>query len=87
MAARRTTVLTVVAVLGCVLVPAGVALVASGFSAGHDGRTVAGILLGIAGLVCFRIPSWARRIRVLTRTGLALHVADDENDGRGTPPG
>ena len=87
MATRRTKVPTVVAVLGCALVPAGVVLVASGSSTGHDGLTVAGIVLGLAGLVCFRILSWARRIRGMTRTGLAFHVGDDEKDRPGTPPG
>jgi hypothetical protein len=79
-------VLTVVAVLGCVLVPAGAALVASGLSGERDGRTVAGILLGLAGLVCFRVLSWARRIRLMTRAGLALHVDDNPPDERRTPP-
>jgi hypothetical protein len=70
----------VVAVLGCVLVPAGVVLVASGVSGDHDGSTVAGILVGLAGLVCLRILWWARRIRMMTRAGLAFHVDEDSDD-------
>jgi len=70
-------VLTVVGVLGCVLLPAGALLVLSGVHSGQDGRTVGGILLGLAGLVCLRVLSWARRIRLMTEAGHLLH-GDDE---------
>ena len=61
-ATRRTTWLVVVAVLGCLLLPLGVLLVWSGVGDDDGGRTVAGILLGLAGLVCLRILWWVRRI-------------------------
>jgi hypothetical protein len=76
-------VLVALAVAGCLLVPSGAALVATGVSGGHGGRTVAGILLGLAGLICFRILFWVRRVRLLTEAGLALH--GDEDDERGMP--
>lgn len=85
MATRRTTALAAVAVLGCLLVPTGVGLLASGVSGDSDGRTVAGILLSLTGLVCFRVLFWARRIRRMTQAGLALHVDDGSSDERGTP--
>ena len=84
MTTRRTTALTVVAALGCVLAPSGVALLASGVSGDSDGRTVAGILFCLTGLVCFRVLFWARRIRMMTQAGLALHADDDSSDERGT---
>jgi ABC-type Co2+ transport system permease subunit len=85
-ATRRTRVLVAVAVLGCVLVPTGVVLVAIGVSGHSDGRTVAGILLGLAGLACFRILYWTRRIRLMTQAGLAFHVDQDDTEGPGTTP-
>jgi len=81
-ATRRTTVLTVVAVLGCVLLPVGAVLVLVGVRNSHDGATVGGILLGLAGLVCFRILYWARRIRLMTQAGLAFHVEGDDPHDR-----
>lgn len=82
MATRRTTWLVVVAVLGCLLLPLGVLLVWSGVGDDDGGRTVAGILLGLAGLVCLRILWWVRRIRRMTQAGLAFHVeTDDGRDG------
>lgn len=80
MAARRS--LVVVAVLGCLLLPAGVLLVASGVADDSDGRTVAGILLGLAGLVCFRVLYWARRVRAMTQAGIAFHVDEAEERDR-----
>jgi hypothetical protein len=82
-ATRRTTWLVVVAVLGGLLLPLGVLLVWSGVGGDHGGRTVAGILLGLAGLVCLRILWWVRRIRRMTRAGLAFHVEDDAGRGGG----
>jgi ABC-type Co2+ transport system permease subunit len=84
-ATRRRRVLVAVAVLGCVLVPSGIVLVATGVSGDSDGRTVAGILLGLVGLVCFRILYWARRILLMTQAGLAFHV-DDHTEGPGNRP-
>lgn len=85
MTTRRTTWLVVVAVLGCVLLPLGVLLVWSGVTGDHGGRTVGGILLGLAGLVCLRILWWTRRIRRMTEAGLAFHVEDDRGpDGGGS---
>ena len=79
MATRRTTVLVVVAVLGSVLVPAGVLLVLDGVRHDHSGRTVGGILLGLAGLVCLRILWWVRRIRLMTQAGIAQHVPSEHD--------
>jgi hypothetical protein len=76
-ATRRTTWPVVVAVLGCVLLPLGALLVWSGVDGDHGGRTVSGILLGLVGLVCLRILWWLRRVRRMTRAGLAFHVDDD----------
>jgi hypothetical protein len=77
---RRTTVLAAVAVAGCVLVPGGAALLYLGTTRDHGGESVAGILALILGLVCLRVLFWVRRIRLLTRTGLAFR-----DDAR--PPG
>jgi hypothetical protein len=81
-ATRRTTWLVVVSVLGCLLLPVGAFLVWSGVDGDHGGRTVAGILLGLAGLVCLRILWWTRRIRWMTQAGVAFHV-----DTHGPPEG
>jgi drug/metabolite transporter (DMT)-like permease len=72
-------VLTVVAVLGCLLLAGGALLVLDGYHQDDGGRTVIGILLGLAGLVCFRILYWTRRIRLMTRAGLAFHVDEDRH--------
>ena len=81
MAVPHSRVLIAVAVLGCLLVPCGVLLVASGVGGDDNGRTVAGILLGLAGLICLRILYWVRRVRAMTQAGLAFHVDDDEDSG------
>jgi hypothetical protein len=86
-ATRRTTVLIVAAVLGCLLLPSGALLLVSGVRTGHDGRTVSGILLGIAGLACLRVLMWARRIRLMTRAGLALRGDRDEGADDGGDDG
>lgn len=85
MAGRRPGPLAVVAALACLLVPAAVILVASGVSDDRHGRTVVGILVGVAGLVCLRVLYWARRVRAMTQAGLALHGKDDQRDERGHP--
>jgi hypothetical protein len=84
---RRTTVLTAAAVLACLLVPAGIALLALGVSSGQDGRTVSGIVLTLLGLVCLRVLTWARRIRRMTEAGLALHGNEDSDSSADHPPG
>jgi hypothetical protein len=85
---RRTAVLTTTAVLACVVLPAGVTLLVSGASSGHDGRTVVGIVLALLGLVSLRILFWARRIRQLTRIGRSLHIEEQAgpNHGDGGDP-
>jgi hypothetical protein len=80
-ATRRTTALVAVAVLGCVLVPAGILLVIDGERSGHTGRTVGGILLALAGLVCWRVLSWARRIRLMTDAGLISQAPEHRDHG------
>ena len=79
MATRRTTVLVVVAVLGCVLLPLGAWLVWSGVDSDHGGRTVTGILLGLAGLICLRILWWVRRVRLMTQAGVAQHAPTERD--------
>ncbi len=79
MATRRTTVLVVVAMLGCVLTVVGALLVLDGFRHDHSGRTVGGILLGLAGLICLRILWWVRRIRLMTQAGIAQHVPTEHD--------
>jgi drug/metabolite transporter (DMT)-like permease len=81
--AARPRVLSALAVLGCLLLPAGAVLVATSVGGGHDGRTILGILLALAGLVCWRILYWVRRVRAMTRAGLAFST-DEE---RGERPG
>jgi hypothetical protein len=76
-ATRRTTALTVVAVLGCLTVAVGSYLVYTGVSADHDGRTVGGILLCLVGLICLRILHWVRKIRLMTEAGRLQHTEDD----------
>jgi hypothetical protein len=73
MTTRRTTVLAAVAVAGCVLVPGGAALLYLGATGDRGGESVAGILALVLGLACIRILFWVRRIRILTRAGLAFH--------------
>ena len=65
---RRTTTLAAVAVLGCLSLVGGVVLLLSNTS---GGRRVAGIVLVVLGLACVRVLTWARRIRAMTRAGLA----------------
>jgi hypothetical protein len=74
---RRTTVLVVVAIAGCVLVPAGAVLLYLGSTTDHGGESVAGILALVLGLVCLRILFWLRRVRRLTRVGLSFHRPED----------
>jgi hypothetical protein len=80
--------LVAVAVLGCLLLPSGAVLLAIGVVRDQSTRTVVGILLGIAGLACFRILHWARRIRLMTRAGLDLRLYSDDDHRRfpGEPP-
>ena len=77
MTTRRTTVLVVVALAGCVLVPAGAVLLYLGSTTNHGGESVAGILALVLGLVCFRVLFWIRRARRLTRVGLSFHGPED----------
>ena len=77
MTTRRTTVLVVVAIAGCVLVPAGAALLYVGSTTDHGGESVAGILALVLGLACLRILFWVRRARRLTRVGLSFHRPED----------
>ena len=72
MTTRRTTVLAAVAVAGCVLVPGGALLLYLGTTRDHGAESVAGILALFLGLVSLRVLFWVRRIRLLTRTGLAF---------------
>ena len=77
MTTRRTTVLVVVALAGCVLVPTGALLLYLGTTGDHGGESVAGILALVIGLVCVRILFWVRRARLLTRVGLSFHGPED----------
>jgi hypothetical protein len=77
-ATRRARVLVAAAVLGCLLVPVGVALGASGVRGDHDGRTVLGIAVAVGGLACLRVLPWVRRVRSMTEAGRALHA--EKND-------
>lgn len=80
MTTRRTTVLAVVAVAGCVLVPVGALLLYLGTTGDDGGESVAGILALVLGLACVRVLFWVRRARLLTRVGLSFHGAEDESD-------
>ena len=82
MTTRRTAVLAVVAVAGCVLVPSGALLLYLGTTGDHGGESVAGILALVLGLACIRVLFWVRRARLLTRVGLSFHDSEDES-GRG----
>jgi hypothetical protein len=75
---RRTTVLALVAVAGCVLVPSGGLLLYLGTTGDHGGESVAGILALVLGLACVRVLFWVRRTRLLTRVGLSFHPPDDQ---------
>ena len=77
MTSQSTTVLLVVALAGCLLVPAGAALHYLGSTSDHGGESVAGILALVLGLVCLRILFWVRRARRLTRVGLSFHRPED----------
>ena len=85
MTSRRTTVLVVVAVAGCVLVPAGALLLYLGIRRRPGGESVAGILALVLGLVCVRILFWVRRARLLTRVGLSFQADDESSGGRSGP--
>jgi hypothetical protein len=74
---RRTTVLVVVALAGCLLVPGGAALLYLGSTTDHGGESVAGILALVLGLACFRILFWVRRACRLTQVGLSFHRPED----------
>jgi hypothetical protein len=74
---RRTTVLVVVAIAGCILVPTGGLLLYVGSTTDHGGESVAGILALVLGLACFRILFWVRRARRLTQVGLSFHRPED----------
>ncbi len=78
MTTRRTTVLAVVAIAGCVLVPAGILLLYLGSTGDHGGESVAGILALVLGLVCVRILFWVRRARLLTQAGLSFHDGPED---------
>ena len=77
MTTRRTTVLVVVAVAGCVLVPVGALLLYLGTASNHGGESVAGILALVMGLACVRVLFWVRRAGLLTRVGLSFHDPED----------
>ena len=77
MTTRRTTVLVVVAVAGCVLVPGGAALLYLGSTTDHGGESVAGILALVLGLACLRVLFWVRRARRMTRVGLSFRRPED----------
>ena len=83
MTTRRTTVLAVVAVAGCVLVPSGALLLYLGTTGDHGGESVAGILALVLGLACVRALFWVRRTRLLTRVGLSFHGPEDDPDRDG----
>ena len=77
MTTRRTTVLVVVAIAGCILVPTGGLLLYVGSTTDRGGESVAGILALVLGLACFRILFWVRRARRLTQVGLSFHHPED----------
>ena len=77
MTTRRTTVLVVVALAGCVLVPGGAVLLYLGTTSDHGGESVAGILALVLGLACLRILFWVRRARRLTQAGLSFRGPED----------
>ena len=77
MTTRRTTVLVVVAIAGCILVPAGGLLLYVGSTTDQGRESVAGILALVLGLACFRILFWVRRARRLTQVGLSFHHHED----------
>ena len=77
MTSRRTAVLVVVALAGCVLVPAGALLLYLGTTGDHGGESVVGILALVLGLACVRVLFWVRRAGLLTRVGLSFHRPED----------
>jgi hypothetical protein len=76
---RRTTVLAVVAVAGCILVPVGALLLYLGTTGDRGGESVGGILALVLGLACVRVLFWVRRARLLTRVGLSFRGPEDES--------
>ena len=83
MTTRRTTVLAIVAVAGCVLVPVGALLLYLGTTGDQGAESVAGILALVLGLACVRILFWVRRARLLTRVGLSFRGPEDGSDPGG----
>jgi hypothetical protein len=77
---RRTTLLTIVAVTACVLIPAGAVLLLLGSTHDRGGESVAGILVLVPGLVCVRVLFWVRRARLLADLGRSFHVPDRGRD-------
>jgi hypothetical protein len=62
---------------GLVLLVTAALLLWLGLAGDHPGATVAGILLGVLGLVGLRIWSWVRKEQVLRRVGQDLHRPDE----------
>jgi uncharacterized membrane protein HdeD (DUF308 family) len=87
MTPRRTTLLAGGG--GVLLSVIGVVCLWHGASHGPTWLTVSGIVLTLAGLVCLRVVFWARRVRAMTRAGLALAQpeAPPEDPGGGAQDG
>jgi hypothetical protein len=81
MSRRRTAIL---AGTGVLLAVVGGVMVWLGTSRGPTSLTLAGIAVTLAGLVSLRVVFWARRVRAMTRAGIAL---SDPDGGKPHPPG
>jgi hypothetical protein len=80
MTPRRTAFL---AGAGALLSVIGVVCIWRGASRGPTWLTVVGILVTLVGLVCLRVVFWARRVRAMTRAGLALSHPQEPPDHPG----
>jgi drug/metabolite transporter (DMT)-like permease len=66
------------ALAAVLLLVAGAALLALGYAGDHAAAKVLGIVAAVLGLACWRVTSWARKVRALTAVGLDLaHKPDD----------
>lgn len=64
------------------LLVAGGALLLLGYAGAHPAAKVLGIVAVVLALACWRVTSWARKVRALTAVGLDLARTPGDHDDR-----